>query len=476
VLFGHHFSSIAGAGPIVGPILAAALWGWAPALIWVVIGSVFLGGVHDFGALVISLKHRGSSIADITKDIISRRARIIFMVFVWLALVLVIAIFAKLGAQTLAEKPSIVIPSIGIIPLALLLGYAIYAKKMNQTVMTVVALAVLTALILAGNALPLSLPNVTIWLVLLFIYSFIASITPVNILLQPRDYLSSFLLIFGMIFGVLGIFIMHPTINSEAFIAVNPPRGGVLWPMLFVTVACGAISGFHCLVSSGTTAKQIACQSDACRIGYGGMLLEGGLAVIALLSVSAGLTKGALNEFIFVSNNPIAAFTEGFGRITGKILGPYGSIFSATVLNAFILTTLDTATRIGRYLTEELFGVKNRYLSTLIVVIAAGVLTFSGSSGKIWPVFGASNQLVAALALIVISCWLLGRGKRSWVVIIPAGFMLVTSIAALVLQGISFIHDGKVILLLVIIALIICAVILLYEAGLVFKNTCLITK
>lgn len=261
ILFGHHFSSIAGAGPIVGPVLAVAFWGWMPALLWILIGSIFIGGVHDFGSLIMSLKYRGNSIADITRDVVSKRARILFLVYVWLALMLVIAVFAKLCAQTLAQSPNIVIPSIGLIPLAVLLGYLMYNKGMSQQKTTLIGLVFLVILLVMGKYIPIRLDSILIWVIILLAYSYIASITPVHILLQPRDYITSFLLLFGMLFGILGIIVSRPVLNAPSFVTFNPDNAGVLWPMLFVTVACGAISGFHCLVASGTTAKQIPHQA-----------------------------------------------------------------------------------------------------------------------------------------------------------------------------------------------------------------------
>lgn len=471
ILFGHHFSSIAGAGPIVGPVLAVAFWGWMPALLWILIGSIFIGGVHDFGSLIMSLKYRGNSIADITRDVVSKRARILFLVYVWLALMLVIAVFAKLCAQTLAQSPHIVIPSIGLIPLAVLLGYLMYNKGMSQQKTTLIGLVFLVILLVMGKYIPVRLDSILIWVIILFVYSYIASITPVHILLQPRDYITSFLLLFGMLFGILGILVSRPVLNAPAFVTFNPDNAGILWPMLFVTVACGAISGFHCLVASGTTAKQIPHQADACKIGYGGMLLEGGLAVIAVICVAAGLgSAGKLQHYIVIQHNPIAAFNEGYGMITRRFLGNYGSIFSATILSAFILTTLDTATRVGRYLTEELFSIKNRFLSTFIVVVGACLLNFSGSGTKIWIIFGASNQLVAALALLVISCWLLGMGKNAWFVSIPAGIMLLTSIMALIIKSIEFFSETQIVLFMVTVVLVILALFLIYESVLVFRK------
>ena len=292
----------------------------------------------------------------------------------------------------------------------------------------------MTFLIILGDKLPVGIAGggINIWIIVLLIYCFIASVMPVHMLLQPRDYLSSFLLFAGVAFGYAGLAITRPLIQQPAYIGFNSAEG-TIWPMMWVTVACGAISGFHSLVSSGTTSKQLASERFAKRIGYGGMIAEGLVAVMAVLAVGAGIHSGKL-QAIFKQSGPINSFSVGYGEITKNILGAWGGFIAITILNAFILTTLDTATRISRYLTEELFGIKNRYISTLIIVILGGALALTGAWEKIWPVFGASNQLVAALALLVISCWLLAHRKAARYTIIPALFMFVTTLIALVIQ------------------------------------------
>ena len=464
VLFGHHFSSIAGAGPIIGPVIACALWGWLPAIIWIIAGTIFIGGAHDFGALMCSVRQEGSSISDITKGVISNKAKIIFSVFVWLALILVIAVFTYLCADTFIKEPRIVLPSLGLIPVAMLIGFLLYNVKANNTLATILGLVLLSGLILWGDKFPLSLGGggINAWIIILLIYCFIASVMPVQILLQPRDYLSSFLLFAGVIFGYAGLAIVNPKITQPAYTAWQSKEGSI-WPMMCVTVACGAISGFHSLIASGTTSKQLAGESSARRIGYGAMIAEGFVAVLAVLAVCAGIKdknlSGLLKEI-----GPINSFSRGYGEITKVILGGWGSFIAVTILNAFILTTLDTATRISRYLTEELLGIKNRYLATIIVVVLSGLLAISGAWQKIWPVFGASNQLVAALALLVISCWLLYHKKTIKFTIFPAVFMFITACLALVIQAQKYLKTGDYLLFIIASVLLILAGYMCFEA------------
>lgn len=455
VLFGHHFASIAGAGPIIGPVIAVMLWGWLPALLWVVIGTIFIGGAHDFGSLVTSVREGGSSVADIAQHVISRRAKIIFSLFVWLALILVIAVFAYLCADTFVKEPKIVLPSLGLIPVAMLVGYLLYHQRSNSILTTILGLLCLVNLIFLGNALAIT-GNIKIWLFVLFVYCYFASVLPVNILLQPRDYLSSFLLFFGVGAGYIGLLLSRPVITMPAYHKFSTTEG-YLWPMLFVTVACGAISGFHALIASGTSSKQIANERYAKRIGYGGMVAEGLVALLAIIATATLFKRGEDFSAILKNTTPISIFGKGYGLLSRNILGNYGSFIAITILNAFILTTLDTATRISRYLTEELFSIKNRYLSTLLIIILSAALAFSGKWNRIWPVFGASNQLVAALALFVLSCWLLSKNKTTKFTLAPAFFMLITTVIALVLQVVRYFKNKEIVLFITTVLLIVLA-------------------
>lgn len=466
VLFGHHFSSIAGAGPIIGPVFAVMVWGWVPALVWVIVGTVFIGGVHDFGALITSVREGGSSITDIASSVISKRAKVIFSLFVWLALILVIAVFTYLCAETFVSESKIVLPSLGLIPVALLIGALLYNFKTNSVLTTILGLLMLVGLIFLGEILPVRLGTnaLLVWSIVLLLYCYVASILPVNLLLQPRDYLSSFLLYFGVIVGFLGICIQRPSFKTPAFIKFNPAEG-LLWPMMCVTVACGAISGFHALIASGTTSKQLANERHTKRVGYGGMIAEGLVGVLAIICISCGLPGTDLA----VKSGPIAIFGKGYGNVTKSILAGYGGFIAITILNAFILTTLDTATRITRYLSEEIFRIRNRYVSTLVVIIAAAFLTFSKDKyhspiwKKIWPAFGASNQLVAALALFVLSCWLLARNKPAKITLIPAFFMLITTVSALLFQSAAYFKNKDGVLFIITLALIVLSGFMVFE-------------
>jgi carbon starvation protein len=403
---------------------------------------VFMGAVADFTSLFVSVRSDGVSIPEIARPEISPRARLLFSYFIWVALVLVIAVFAVFAARTFIQEPDTVVPSFALIPVAVLSGHLLYRTKVSNTLATLIGLGLLLLGLYAGVRVPvelggwLGLSAETIWVVLLLAYCFVASVTPVQVLLQPRDYLASFLLFAAIGIGVTSVFVSAPTMQAEAIGAFNPTDqagAGPMWPMLFVTIACGAISGFHSLVSSGTTCKQLSTESHACRIGYGGMLVEGLVGVLVVISVGAALSREQLSAALG-SGGPIAAFSQGFGAMSAPILGSYGKAFAVMALNAFILTTLDTATRIGRYLTAELFGMSNKYLATAIVTAAGLALAVTGRGVYLWSAFGTSNQLIAALALLVGSCWLLRRGRSVRFTLIPAFVMLVTTEAAFVYQ------------------------------------------
>jgi len=473
ILFGHHFASIAGAGPILGPVIACMLWGWLPAALWIVFGSILLGGVHDLAALVLSLRHEGKTLGEVTESVMGHRSRIVFSLFLWFTLILVVAVFASVTANTFIQEPMIVIPSFSIILLAIVFGFLVYKLNFHYVTATVISLLLLALLFILGNKYPLTLAvsdPLKLWIVILLIYSFFASIIPVNYLLQPRDYLSSFILIFGLVLGYAGLFTTRPVINAPAYISFSAGSKGTLWPMMLVIIACGAISGFHSLVASGTTSKQLTSEADVKKISYGGMLTEGILAILALLAVSAGLfwnKDGSLLNYpeLMKTGDWIGTFATGYGQITSKIASPeIGKMFAIIMINAFVLTTLDTATRITRYLSYELFGdtwkikiFRNRYFTTFFVVLVAGWLAF-GNWQKIWPVFGAANQLVAAIGLFVAGFFLLNLKKPSLMTFILSIFMFLTTVAALLYQSIGFYRGkgfllGNISILLVVLAL-----------------------
>lgn len=443
VLFGHHFSSICAAGPIVGPALAVAYWGWGPSLAWILVGGVLLGAVADFTSLVVAVRHDGVSISEVAARVVSPRARLFFSIFIFLALILVLAVFTVITTQTFVSKPEIVLPSFGILPVAAIAGLFLYRGSQSfgkLAVVTLAGLACVYVLMRLGHAYEIDWPvGPAGWIWILLAYCFIASVVPVQSLLQPRDYLSSYVLFFTIACGVFAAVVWPQSMSSDGYHAFLPgdwPKAGPLFPLLFVTIACGAISGFHSVVSSGTTCKQLPSEADACRIGYGAMLLESLVAVLVLVAVGAGLTRADFAGILRApeGGGPVVAFGTGYGRITEPIFQTYGTTFAVMALNFFILTTLDTATRLARYILQELLHLKDRYLPTLLVVGCTAPLALTGQYKAIWPVFGASNQLVGALALLVTSLWLLQRGRKTLYTLVPALLMLVVTLGALVWQ------------------------------------------
>ena len=479
VLFGHHFASIAGAGPIIGPVIAAMVWGWFPALVWLIIGSLLLGGVHDLSALMVSLRHKGKSVADVAQSVMGFRAKMIFAMFVWLALILVIAVFAAVAARTLSTTPEVVIPTFGVIGVAVLVGLIMYRWGVNQILATAIGIGLLFGLILLGYCVPIRLGEsaATLWTVILLMYAFAASIMPVNILLQPRDYLVSVVLFFGLLVGYAGVLITHPQMHAPAFISFHGAQGW-LWPMMCVIIACGAISGFHSLVAGGTTSKQLANEKDAKRVGYGAMLLEGVLSVLALIAVAGGLywseregTPGFIYPELMEGGNWIVTFGTGYGQLVKPLLGVLGMFVGIMMLKTFVMTTLDTATRIARYIAEDLFGeglrlkpMRNKYVSTSVIFVIALWLSL-GSWESIWPIFGASNQLIAALVLIVVSIYLLSLRKQAAYTFYPAIFMLVTTMVALIYTFLNFVRERKVLLAGVGCVLFLLAFFMCFEAA-----------
>jgi carbon starvation protein len=456
VLLGHHFASIAGAGPIVGPVIAAG-FGWIPVYLWVLFGAVFIGGIHDFTTIVASIRHNSKSIGFIIEKYIGISGKKLFLLFAWATLVLVIAVFTIIVADTFTSIPAAGTSSILFMLLAILFGLSIYKFKVPLWLASIVGVVLLFFCIPLGSMFPLYLTKLT-WQLILFGYIFIASVTPVWILLQPRDYLNSYFLYSLMLGGIVGLFFASPQMNIPAVSTFSLPKVGYLFPALFVTVACGAVSGFHSIVASGTTAKQLNKETDGKLIGYGGMLIEGVLAVLALVAVAS--MGGSQFTEILVSKGPVAAFSIGVASFIESI--PILSItasaatnFVALAVAAFALTSLDTATRLGRYTFQEFFEirnsskqsilVKNRFAATAITVFFGAALTFSGQTMAIWPVFGSANQLLAALALLAITVWVAHLKENYIFVLIPMIFMFTVTLTALgMLFYTNFISDNYI--------------------------------
>ena len=484
VLFGHHYASIAGAAPIIGPAVAV-VWGWVPALLWIVLGVVFMGAMHDFATLVLSVRHRGMSVGSISAEVVAPRTRTLFLLVIFALILIVIAVFAKAIAGLFTSKPGTVLPINFEIIVALIIGWLCYKRKAKLLWPSLAALVSLYAMVFVGWKVPLSLAGlvgaqhqVTAWVVFLLIYSFVASVLPVWTLLQPRDYINSHQLFVGLAALLGGIFVAHPTITAPAFNNA-PPGTPPLFPFLFVTIACGAISGFHGLVSSGTTSKQLARATDARAVGYGAMLGEGVLALIATLAVSAGLANWA-QHFHGMPNaaQGVGMFVEGAASFLIALGLPRepSEIVVAVLVISFAATSLDTGVRIQRFIIAELgeiWGVRwltNRYLGGLVAVALPLALYLAGKEGTLWPLFGASNQMLAGLSLIVVTVWLY-KTRRPWAyAAIPMVIVLTVSAAALVHKAGSFMKAGNYPLVAVSVALLVLELWIVTEGVLALKR------
>ena len=414
VLFGHNFASIAGAGPVIGPIVAMHYFGWAVTLVWILIGNVFIGAVHDYLTLMASVRNRGSSIADIAERTMGGRAKAVFAIFLVLAMLLVIAVFGVVAAKSLIAQPQMVFPTFAIIPISIALGWFIYSRGANLLISSLVAVAGVVLGIYIGFQFPVILPEsglmglspLMFWFVILLIYAAVASVLPVNILLQPRDYLSTYILFGSMALAIIALIWVHPELHTPAFRGGFSPVQGPMWPMLFVLVACGAVSGFHSLVAGGTTSKQLAVESQGRPISYGGMLTEGVVAVVTVLLVSGGLywvaPAGGGVDMVTLgfresleSGGWILAYGRGFGNVVHQMLPflsfTFASMIAVLALNTFVLTTLDSAVRITRFIVQESAGQKidlfqNKYVCTVAVVFLSYLIGATDGWQKIWPI------------------------------------------------------------------------------------------
>ena len=480
VLFGHHFASIAGGGPIIGPTVAL-LFGVIPVWLWAVLGSIFIGAVHDMTAMFASVREKGKSVAEIAKSTLGNTGFFLFISFTILLLLLVTSAFLGLTATALTsllsleilkldpaqtivktvEVGGIVNAQIGgiastsvivITCFAPVIGYLVYKREINVYLASGLAILVCIFSVIVGMSYPITL-NTTTWMIVLSFYTLLAAGIPVWIILQPRDFTNSFLLylgvialfIAGIVAGIKGVTFSAPALN----VAAGTSKLGPIWPFLFITVACGAISGFHCLVAGGTSSKQVSKESDIKKIAFGGMLVEGMLAIGVLVAVGCGIAFADYTNIVFptvagVKSNPILAFAAGAGGLLNMGLGIppfYGTIFGILLVEGFVVTTLDTAVRLNRYLFEELWQVifknvpkimKSYLFNALLCVALMFILAYYNAFLVIWPIFGSANQLLASLALIAVSVWLVKRGKNIWFTVIPAIFMMVTTLYSLV--------------------------------------------
>ncbi|HET7325228.1 MAG TPA: carbon starvation protein A [Halococcus sp.] len=455
VLLGHHYSSIAGGAPIVGPITAGVVWGWLPAIIWIAIGNPLMGAVHDFVSLSSSLRHEGKSIGYIMGEYVGERGKDMLLWFAFLTIILVVAVFAYVIAVVFEAYPSAATASLLYIGLALLFGVYLYQFNLPFVPGTAVFVVGVFASIFVGLAYPISL-SVNAWVPIILVYAFIASVLPVWVLLQPRDFLSSFLLYAGVGGALLAVIVGTIFATSSEPLDITLPvfrgfwggsYGLPLFPLLFLTIACGTISGFHSLVSSGTTAKQLNNETDARDIGYGGMLGEGLLATVALATVAiVGVTQGT------GLGRALPNFAEGGGIILTSfgIPASFGAPFMALVLVSFLLTSTDTAARLGRYMLEEIIDTPettvqktaaNRYVSTGVIVVVSYVLVASGSWESLWPLFGGANQLLAALALLTATVWLVNWDESKQLISTGVPMVIMTVVTVIGLLYLAFFQN-----------------------------------
>jgi len=492
VLFGHHFASIAGAAPIIGPAIAV-FWGWVPAIVWVVLGTIFMGAVHDFSALVISVREKGRSVGDLAGILINPRARTLFLLIVYFLIFFVIAVFAYAIASLFVAFPESVLPVNFQIIVAVIIGFLFYKKGVPILWPSILALISLYVMIWVGTIVPIEIPaimgsQIVTWIFLLLIYSFIASVLPVWTLLQPRDYINGHQLILGLGLLFIGLLVAHPEMQAPA-INHNAEGGVPLFPFIFVTIACGAISGFHGLVSSGTTSKQLNKMKDSRMIGYGGMLGEGALAMIATLAVAAGISRTDwlthYETWDLAAKGGITNFVHGASTFLEALHIPtvFGDTLISVIVISFAATSLDTAARVQRLILGELGTayeikpLKNRYVGALLAVVPALILALLaeapgkglGSGGfLLWPLFGATNQLVAGLTLLIATIYLWKTGRPVIYTLIPMVFLVVMTIAAMVWNFKAFADNP---LLLILSAIILAlSVWLLFEVYFVYNS------
>ena len=536
IIFGHHFTSIAGTGPIVGPAIAV-MWGWLPALLWVVFGAIFIGAVHDFGSLVVSLRNKGQSIGDVAGHLISPRTRMLFLLVLFLGLTVVLAIFGLVIAAVFRMYPSAIFPCIVQIPIAVFIGTWLHRRGASILIPSLLALCVMYITVIFGNEGILGSLNTTlatlptiVWVLILLAYSYVASVLPVWSLLQPRDYINALQLLSVLLLIVIGLVfaafiggapvegVRPELVISAPMIDIDPADAPMIFPFLFITIACGACSGFHCLVSSGTSSKQVSCETDAQFVGYGSMVTEGFLATLVILACVAGLSLGVDGEHGTLLGvdawdaryaswttagglgAKVGAFVDGSANFIASLGIP--SVISISLMGVFVAsfagTTLDTACRLQRYVVQEiartpslpLRWLQHKHPATIFAVSIAALLaaipasgvwsvTNMGTGGLIlWPLFGALNQLLAGLAFVVITAYLWHQKKPLWFIIPPTVFMLVMPMLAMIMQAFvgsdaaeSWLSQESWLLLSMAIASIILEVWIIVESILLFKKT-----
>lgn len=491
VLWGHHFTAVAGAAPIIGPGIAV-IWGWLPAFLWVVLGTMFFAGVHDFGAIWASVRNKGQSVGYLTGEVVSHRARALFMIVVFFLLLMVNAVFAVAISTELVATPSSVIPAWSAVFVAVVIGILLYKVGVGITWPTVIGTVILYAVIALGEAFPVELPSMVLglgpqaqWILILFFYAAIASMLPVWLLLQPRDYINGIQLFIGL--GILygAVLISNPTVVAPAINHNLPPATPPIFPLLFVTIACGAISGFHGLVSSGTTSKQLNKEPDARQVGYLGSLGEGALALVAIIAATAGFASFGEWEAMYqeFGNGGMGAFVQGGATIASNGL-PLSFSFAETLLTVmavlFAGTTMDAGVRLQRYIIQEwgtiyrIPALTNGYTATGLAVLACLLLAFGatppgaalGTGGMaIWPLFGTTNQLLAGLTLLVISTILVKLGRPSRYTLVPMVFVTTMALASALVQVRDLFNNGQYALLAIDVAIIVCAIFVMLEAS-----------
>ena len=493
VLWGHHFTAVAGAAPIIGPGIAV-IWGWLPAFLWVVIGTMFFAGVHDFGAIWASIRNQARSVGSLTGDVVSHRARTLFMIVIFLLLLMVNAVFAVAISNEFQATPSSVIPAWSAVGVAVVIGVLIYRVGVPITWPTIVGTVILYAVIYLGEVVPVTLPDQVVglapgaqWIIILFFYAAVASMLPVWLLLQPRDYINGIQLFIGL--GILygAVLIANPTIVAPAINPNVPAATPPLLPLLFVTVACGAISGFHGLVGSGTTSKQLNKETDARFVGYLGSVGEGALAIVAIIAATAGFaTFGDWEAFYQTYNTQgTGAFVRGGAQIASAGLGlpvPFAETLLAVMVVLFAGTTMDAGVRLQRYIVQEwgtIYNIpplQNGYIATGVAVGACLVLAFGaggagGTGGMvIWPLFGTTNQLLAGLTLLVVSVILVKLGRPSRYTMIPMVFVTAMAFLSALIQLVDLYRAGNYLLIAIDLVIIVAAILVALEAASAFMR------